>query len=99
MRNLKLRREFLILTILALSLTAAPAMVAQQRSGAITPADSTQEERQAAPVDGKCQNYSAITTQSGTRRSYGSAYSTGAFCSQSFCQASLGSTSFNPTLC
>ncbi|MEK6299119.1 MAG: hypothetical protein AABO41_00230 [Acidobacteriota bacterium] len=58
MRNLRMRRKSLILTILALSLTLTPAMSAQQRSAVSAPADSIQENRQAVPVEGKCQNYS-----------------------------------------
>lgn len=56
MRNLRLRRDSLILTVLALALT--PAMFAQQRSAVGAAADSTQEDRQAYPAAGKCQNYS-----------------------------------------
>jgi hypothetical protein len=55
MRNGRMRRKSLLLTILALSLTLAPGMFAQQRSAvSATAADSTQEDRRAIPVNGDC---------------------------------------------
>lgn len=58
MRNERIRHRILLLTILTLSLTLAPAMLAQQRSGgSATPVEAIQDERQAVPIP-NCKNYS-----------------------------------------
>ncbi len=54
MRNRSVRGKSLILTILSLSLALTPAMFAQQHSAVSAVADSTQEDRQAMPVNGNC---------------------------------------------
>jgi hypothetical protein len=56
MRNRRMRRKSLILTMLALTLTLTPAMFAQQQSVVSAAAESIQDERQAGPAL-PCKNY------------------------------------------